>query len=139
MLLFAIFIGISVDVGAIIMPFIRHALQKSTTIGLVNIHLIFGLYKEVGFKWYTNEEILHPRPISNIHSFIKMDILEPLPTLKETKIIVVNSTLLSMPWHIAQCQRIACHATSVVLHKDGTCCSHNSSNDDISIRCAFKL
>ena len=50
MLLFAIFIGILMDVRAIIMPSIKHALQKSTTIKLVNLHLIFGLCKEANVR-----------------------------------------------------------------------------------------
>ena len=43
----------------------------------MNSQLIFGLCKEVDVRWDTNEKLLHPRALVNIHNFIKTNILEP--------------------------------------------------------------
>ena len=56
-LLHAIWRGISIDVGAIIMPSILHSLSKYITIRLVCPYLVFGLYKKAGVAWTSDEEI----------------------------------------------------------------------------------
>ena len=74
--MYAIWTSILVDVQAIIMPSIIHAMQKTTTIRLVNIYSIFKLCKKVGVKWELDEELLHLRSAINNKQYIRINMLD---------------------------------------------------------------
>ena len=58
------------------MPSIIHAIQKTTTIGLENLHLIFKLCKKTNVQWDFNKELLHPRSIVNINMYTRIGVLD---------------------------------------------------------------
>ena len=64
------------DVGDIITPLL-HIMDKTTTIGMMNPHLILTLCNEVKVTWKANKELLHLRNAVNINMYIKIGALNP--------------------------------------------------------------
>ena len=63
------------DARAIMVPSIIHAMQKITTIRLVNSYLIFGLWKKANVTWEVYKELLNLKGVMNINMYIKMCVL----------------------------------------------------------------